>query len=195
VGAVYLRLGRQNPAFAGPSCYGETTYGVEVPGSVDVNVLSDRPQEFSVLADGTTDPNQTGEVWLSGPDVSAVDDPTVILAAAGTATKDGVAYPFTASLTISENRLIPASDTTPGTHPICKQRIVTPIPVSILPSPGGNLLLRIDPSFWFDAIDFSTIAASDGVRVIPDDAATPNGRKFFQAVTSTAAYRFSWLSP
>jgi hypothetical protein len=205
IGAVYLRLGQTNPGSANASCVGDTTYGLQVPGPVDVDLLSTAPQPFSHPGSATTDLDQSGEVWLVGGDVNVTASRTVVVAVAGTATKSGAAYPFTAAITIGENRLIPpANPAAPGTNPICKQRIVAPIPLQLRPTPGGHLLLQIDPAPWFDDVDFSTLRPGpDGVTLaIPDASAgsgpdIPAGRAFFKAITGASpdVYRFSWIAP
>ena len=66
--------------------------------------------------------------------------------------------PFVASVTIGQNRLIPSTNpATPSQHPICKQRIVTPITIDFRPHAGGTLLVTIDPSAWFETTDFTTL--------------------------------------
>jgi hypothetical protein len=211
IGAVYLRLGQANPGSANASCVGDTTYGLQVPGPVDFNVLANTPQEFSVLGSATNDTDQSGEIWLVYGDINQVASttptggPPVIVAVLGVATRDAATYRFSGSLTIGENHLIPPpSVAQPGQNPICKQRIVAPIPLIIHPTIGGDLLLRVDPSQWFSAVDFSTLSpGEDGTTLeIPDssngsgpDAAT--GRAFFTAVTGASAdtYQFSWIIP
>ncbi|HWZ92952.1 MAG TPA: hypothetical protein VNW92_29000 [Polyangiaceae bacterium] len=211
IGAVYLRLGQTNPGSANASCVGDTTYGLQVPGPVDVDVLSSSPQEFSVLGSATNDLDQSGEVWLTYGDINQVASvapnggPPVIVAVAGVATKDAATYPFQGSLTIGQNHLIPPPNSAqPGQNPICKQRIVSPIPLSVHPAVGGDLLLRIDPRPWFNGVDFTTLlpGPSGTTLEIPDssngsgpDAAA--GRAFFTAVTGASAdvYRFSWFTP
>ncbi|HVT09038.1 MAG TPA: hypothetical protein VHO67_16375 [Polyangia bacterium] len=205
VGAVYLRLGQSNPGSANASCVGDTTYGLQVPGPVDVDLLSTTPQPFSVPGSATTDLDQSGEVWLASGDVNVTASRTVVVAVAGTATRSGASYPFAAEITIGANRLIPpANPAAPGTNPICKERIVAPIPLQLQPTPGGHLLLQIDPAPWFDDVDFSTLLPGpDGVTLaIPDASAgsgpdIPAGRAFFMAITSASpdVYRFSWIGP
>ena len=117
-------------------------------------------------------------MWLTGGDVNTIDDSTVILDAAGTAEKDGAAYPFEASLTIGRNRVIPSSDPTlPGANPICKQRIVTPIAVAITPNQDGSLRLRVDPERWFVQVDFASL---------PKVSDTPLLYRFADAPTNSA---------
>jgi hypothetical protein len=205
IGAVYLRLGQANPGSANASCVGDTTYGLQVPGPVDVDVLSSEPQPFSFPGSATTDADQSGEVWLVNGDVNLVASTTAAVSVAGIATKSGTAYPFAGAITIGQNRLVPpANPAAPGTNPICKERIVAPIPVEIHPSPGGHLLLEINPAAWFGDLDFSTLLpGADGATLaIPDASAgsgpdIPAGRAFFMAVTSASpdVYRFMWVSP
>jgi len=201
VGAVYLRLGGINPGSANSSCYGETTYGLEVPGPVDVDTLSPALQEFSVGGEGTTDTDESAEIWLTDGDVNAQDDGTVIVDVAGTATRAGASYPFESTMTISDNRAVPPTDpATPGANPICKQRIIAPIATSLTPEPGGKLALRIDSRAWFQNLDFSTLLPGDldpSVLVIPDDSKPGAGLAFFDGVTGNSAstYQFSWTMP
>lgn len=211
IGAVYLRLGQTNPGSANASCVGDTTYGLQVPGPVDFDVLSNTPQEFSVLGSATSDVDQSGEIWLVYGDINQVASvapnggPPVIVAVSGVATKNATSYPFHGSLTIGQNHLIPPPNVAqPGQNPICKQRIVSPIPLDLQPTVGGDLLLRVDPRAWFNGVDFSALLpGADGTTLeIPDssngsgaDAAA--GRAFFTAVTGASAdvYRFSWFTP
>jgi hypothetical protein len=211
IGAVYLRLGQTNPGSANASCVGDTTYGLQVPGPVDFSALAENPQEFSVLGSVTNDTDQSGELWLVYGDINQVDSVApdggapIIAAVSGTATAGGTSYPFEGSLTIGENHLIPpANPAEPGQNPICKQRIVAPIPLIVHPTIGGDLLLRVDPRPWFEGVDFSTLLpGADGSTLeIPDsnngsgpDAAA--GRAFFTDVTaaSAAVYQFSWVVP
>ena len=205
IGAVYLRLGQANPGSANASCVGDTTYGLQVPGPVDVDVLTSSPQEFSILGSATSDLDQSGEIWLVDGSINRVASTTVVAAVAGVATKDGVTFPFQGSITIGQNRLVPPSNPAqPGENPICKQRIIAPIPLAIRPAVGGDLLLRIDPRPWLDAVDFSTLLpGEDGTTLEIPDASTGAGpdiaaaRAFFTGVTgaSTDVYQFSWFVP
>lgn len=205
IGAVYLRLGQANPGSANASCVGDTTYGLQVPGPVDVDTLSPRPQEFSILGSATTDLDQSAEIWLVDGDINQVASTTVLVSVAGTATANGSAFPFVGRMTIGANHLVPpANPAAPGANPICKQRIIAPIPVSVRPSAGGDLLLSIDPRPWFGDVDFTELSAGEDGRTleIPDSSTGSGpdvaaGRAFFTAVTGTSSevYRFSWLTP
>ena len=205
IGAVYLRLGQTNPGSANASCVGDTTYGLEVPGPVDVDVLSNQNQQFSVTGNATTDLDQSAEIWLVSGNINTVASTTVVASVAGVATKQGMTFPFQGSITIGQNRLIPSSNPAePGANPICKQRIVSPIPLEIRPSVGGALLLQIDPQPWLGGVDFSTLLpGEDGTTLEIPDVSTGSGpdiaaaRAFFSGVTGASAevYEFSWFVP
>jgi hypothetical protein len=205
VGAMYLV---QSPPSSGggPSpCVLEGTYVAQVttdPGAVagiDVDALSPTPQPFPSPGQGTDVAALAGQVWLTGVDVNQVADPTKILQVAGTADRGGVVVPFVGALTIGANRLPTPSDSTkPGADPICKQRIVSPIPVDILPQDGGALLLRIDPRELFVGVDFSTlpqVSASPPLYQFADDTSPPSEALFAALHSAGPVYRFSWADP
>jgi hypothetical protein len=210
IGAVYFKLGQANPGSANASCVGDTTYGLQVPGPIDVDVLSSERQPFSVPGNATTDLDQSAEIWLVYGDINQVTtttptgDPPIIVTVSGIATQQAATFPFQGSITIGANRLIPPSNPAePGANPICKQRIVSPIPLQIRPTVGGALLLQIDARPWFDDLDFSALLpGSDGVTLEIRDVSTGSGpdvaesRDFFNGVTGASAevYAFSWLS-
>ena len=204
IGALYLRLGRTNPGSADSSCVGDTTYGIQVPGPGDIDVLSASPQELAVLGSGTTDLDQSAEIWLGDGDITSVASNRVVASVAGVATKGGTSRRFSGSITIGQNRVVPPSNPAqPGQNPICKQRIISPIPVNVRPTVGGDLMLRVDPTAWLRDVDFSLLVPNaDGTYEIPD-ASTGSGadvtaaRSFFTGVTGAAAstYDFSWFVP
>jgi hypothetical protein len=164
VGAVYLNRSRVNSVGSETGCFLPGIYVAEVTSGLDVDVLSSELQPFPGLGSGTTDRALTAEVWLfGGGDIDEVDDSTVILDVAGTASKDGVSYPFEGGVTIAENRLVePPSRAQPGANPICKQRIVSPIAVDVTIARGESLVLRVDPRGFFANVDFSELASAGG---------------------------------
>lgn len=158
VAAVYLNRARPVSGAQATSCILPGIYVAEVTRGLEVDALSPDPQPFPARGEATADHAIVGEVWLGGGDVNAIDDPTVVLDVAGTAERDGASYPFTGALTIGRNRAIPPVDPAqPGANPICKQRIVSPIPVDITPRAGEHLLVRVDPRGIFTTLDFSTL--------------------------------------
>ena len=186
LGAVYLNLAVPISGSQETNCILPGIYTAEELSGLDVDALSTTPQPFPTQATGTNDIARTAEVWLTGGDVNADTDSTVIARIAGTATKAAVAIPFSAEITISTaNRGIPASSPVlPSQHPICKQRIVSPIAIDLRPHDGGTLAITVDASGWFANVDFSLLPASG---VFPDDNTNPASQNLFTAVRAAAS--------
>ena len=148
-------------------------YVAEVNAPLVVDLLSAQPQPFGQLGTALTERAVTGEVWLNGGDVNELHDPTVVLEVAGVAAKSGTLRVFRGSLSIAANRAGMPRPSAPGAAPICKQRIVSPIPVDLRLSRGGRLLLEIDPAKMFAGVDFALLPEGpDGVFTF-EDANTP----------------------
>jgi hypothetical protein len=173
VGAVYLNRAVPTSVSSSTSCTLAGIYAAEVPGAVDVDALSDVLQPFPVPGQATSDRARTGEVWLTGGDVNDPSDTTVILDVAGSAERDGESRAFEGRLTIGENRLQPTPPAEPGLKPICKERIVSPIPIDVTPEHGRHLTLAIEPAKMFANVDFSELEPNDdGTLEFDDDPAT-----------------------
>lgn len=196
VGAVYLNESVPTSGGQATSCLLPGIYVAEVFGPLTVDALSTKSQEFRGEGEGIAQDARAAELWLSGGDINAIDDPTVILDAAGVADKDGIEYPFEASLTIGKNRVIPSSDPAlPGANPICKQRIVSPIPVDLTLRGGGRLSLGVDARAFFSSVDFSTLTpASSDPKLFRfnDSAVTSADINLYRALRSRAAYQLNW---
>lgn len=198
VGAVYLN--RSVPVSGGQerACFLPGIYVAQVLGGIDLDLLSTAPQKFPVDGDGTEDRAVTGEVWLTGGRIDALDDATQIADVAGEAVRAGVVRRFEATITIGRNRAIPPTDPAkPGANPLCAQRIVTPIPVDVTPKKGGALVLRVDPRRWFANVDFAsveTVSKDSNLVRIPDDGDTQAGTNLFGGIrAATGVYDFRWL--
>lgn len=158
VGAVYLNRSVPVSVSSDTTCTLAGIYVAEVPAGLDVDLLSPEPSPFPVHGDATEERARTGEVWLTGGNVNATDDPTTILDVAGVAERNGAVLPFEGELTIGANRIVPPEDPAlPGGSPICKQRVVSPIPVDLALRSGGSLLVRVDPRAFFANVDFATL--------------------------------------
>ena len=199
IGALYLNRSVPSSGAQAQGCVLPGIYSGEVTRPLDLDVLSPAPQAFPADGEGTADPLRAGEVWLFGNDPFATADPTILVDVEGSAAQGSTTLPFSGQLTISQNRAVPVNDPAlPGTAPLCKQRIVTPIPVDFTLEQGGTLLLRVDPRTWFVNVDFAQI---------PPDPTDPTRRKFldrsegqpdlalYGGVRSTATYVFHWQSP
>jgi hypothetical protein len=190
VGAIYLNRSVPNSGAQATNCIEPGIYTGEVLVGRDVDLLSAAPQAFPQAGTGTDDVAHTEEVWLTGGDVNAASDPTLIAALAGTATKGATTIDFTATITIGANRLIPSTDpTTPSLHPICKQRIVSPIVTDLAPHDGGTLLLRVDPRVWLGNVDFT---GATSPLAFPDDNSTTATANLFTGLRSTGGYQLSF---
>jgi hypothetical protein len=195
VGAVYLNRAVATSVSQDTSCTLAGIYVAEVTSGVVVDALSAEPQPFPALGYATSDRAVTGEVWLTGGDVNAESDPTVILDVAGVAAKDGTEYPFEGALTIGNNRIVPPSNPAlPGAKPICKQRVVSPITVDITPHAGGRLRLRVDPAGMFANVEFSTLKArDDGSFRFEDSSENQASDNLYNGLRASAGvYSFNW---
>jgi hypothetical protein len=197
VGAVYLDQTMPASGSQETACTLPGTYVAEVTSGRDVDVLSPTPQPFPDPGDGTRTAARAAQVWLTGGAVDEVDDPTVILSIAGVAARDGATYPFEGKVTIERNRLPASTDPSlPGAHPICKERIVSPIPVALAPRAAGGLLVRVDPRGFFTNVEFRELEkVSDDPALFrfSDDAATqPSANLYAGLRASTGVYTFVW---
>jgi hypothetical protein len=171
IGALFLDQNIPDDAV----CINPGLYSDQVPGSIDVDLLSATPQPFSLQGNGTADPNQSFSIWFtdggntapsnlgqqSDTINSANVDPTVLLQAVATNQTTGEEIPFSSIVTINPaNRgTTPSDPAYPGQNPICLQRIAS-VPLNGLTLyPGDSLLLTIDPRGWFGStLSFDSLA-------------------------------------
>ena len=192
VGAVYLN--QSNPAdyTLETSCFLPGVYSGEVRGSLLVDGLDATPQPFPVQGNGTDAPVRAGELWLTDSDVNDEDSKTVVLDVAGVASRGGMTWPFGAAYTLGANRKQPPRDAAlPGSHPICKERIVTPIPTELTLAEGGTLRLVVDPRAWFLSVEFAEL---NGTQFIDDSATAgqPDIALYNALKAAKGPYRFEW---
>ncbi|MBL9036908.1 MAG: hypothetical protein JNG84_00205 [Archangium sp.] len=200
VGAVYLN--QNNPAnyTLEPACIQPGVYTGEVRSQLLVDALDPAPQPFPGRGAGTDFDTRSGELWLASGDVNADSDGAVVLAADGVAERGGTTWPFSARFTIGSNRRIPPrSPALPGSNPLCKQRIVSPIPTELTLGARGTLELSVDPKAWFTAVDFSQLTADplDATRFAfidgAEGAGQPDVALYNGLRASTGPYTFTWL--
>lgn len=198
IGAVYLNQTRPNSGIQGTECILPGVYtGEELEGRT-IDLLSSAPQPFPAPGTGTDDEALTGEVWLTGGDINAAIDNTLIADLKGTATRAAQVLPFTAQITISvANRGATSPPAQPSLNPICKRRIVSPIRIDLRPHDGGTLVVTVDPSGWFNAIDFSQVPV-DATQVpvtgvFPDDNTDPASDTLFTEIgAASSTFQFSF---
>jgi hypothetical protein len=189
VGAIYLNQSVPVSGSQATSCTLPGIYVAEVTEGVDVDALSPEPQPFPSDGRGTSEHAAAGEVWLTTGDVNADDASMAVVDVAGTADRDGVFFPFEGRVTIGKNRILPPKDpAAPGTNPICRQRIVSPILADLSVHAGGTLLLRIDPRGWFVNVDFTEIPKVSEAPLyrFADEPAGAASNSFYAGVRATS---------
>jgi hypothetical protein len=199
IGAVYLNRSVPVSGSQERECFLPGVYVGEVLEGADIDVLSSTPQAFPARGNGTEDHAVTGEVWLTGQRIDSLDDRTTIADVTGTASRDGVSMRFEATVTIGKNRVAAGNDPArPGAKPLCAERIVTPIPVSVTPHDTGSLLVRVDPRGWFANVDFGElepVSKESDLRRFPDDNSTQPSLNLYLGLRSASSgvYTFEWL--
>ncbi len=151
LGAVYVDEAPVATGSSGPVCVAPDIFAAQVPGPVEVNLLSDAPQEFSVYGQGTLDTGRSWEIWLTDGDINEPNRAHVVdLQGVATRTSDGLAVPFAAVVTINDNRLVTTVDPAqPGANPICKKRLILINGIDTTFFDGGTLTVTVDPRQWF----------------------------------------------
>jgi hypothetical protein len=172
VGAAYLSQAQPVSGAQATNCILPGTYVAQITTGLDVDLLSSEPAPFPSLGHGTTLEALVGQVWLSGGaddrDLDNPDDTTPIVVLAGTAERLADTRSFSASITIASNRA-PQGGSFAGGSTLCKQRVVSPIPLHVTVQHVGGLLLRIDPRQLFVNVDFSKLGKSSNGYVFSDD--------------------------
>jgi hypothetical protein len=198
VGAMYLDQAFPVSGAQSTSCVLPGTYVAEVTQGGNVDLLDPAPTRFPRGGHGTTLAASAGQVWLTHDDVNAAVDPSdePVLSVEGTTTVNGEQRAFSANVTISSNRQ--PANALAGANPICKQRIVSPIPTDVSVQTEGALLLRVDPRLLFVNVDFSALPAGSGVSTFSDDPTSPDyGQPSVNLYANLHAggslYTFSWV--
>jgi len=200
IGAIYLADSEPVSGTQATSCLLPGTYVAQVTQGGDFDLLSGAAQPFPVLGRGTTTESRSGQVWLTGGDVNEAGSSaksTVVLRLSGTAELGDEVRPFDASLTIADNR-VSSSNGAAGAAPICKQRIVSPIPTTVSVEDHGALWLRVDPRRLFTNVDFGALGRDDksGDRfTFRDDSSDQPSANLYANLRQTGdLYDFTWVS-
>jgi hypothetical protein len=195
VGALYLADAMPVSGAQATSCILPGSYVAQVVQGREVDLLSSEPQPFPALGRGTTLEARAGQVWLTAGDVNLADvpaPPKVILQLLGSAEREGELRPFQAKLTIAGNR-VKASGGAAGGSPICKERIVSPIPLSLRIEEGGGLWLRVDPRRLFINVDIGALEKNGDVYAFKDDSSDqPSANLYNNLKQAGELYEFSW---
>ena len=197
VGAVYLNRTKPIPVAQEKTCILPGTYVGEVLGGASVDLLSGVPVSFPAGGSGTNESAVTGELWLTGGDINAVDDRSMVAEVEGTVSLAATSRPFRGRVSFGSNRRSSAVDPArPGADAPCKERIVSPIPIALTLQNAGRLTIRVDPRAWFATVPFDDLIETSGVLTF-DDANTnvssinlADGLRAAQGV-----YAFEWHQP
>jgi hypothetical protein len=176
IGAVYVDESPQSTGAQGPVCITPDVFAAQVPGGIEVDLLNDQPQIFSVYGQGTLDTGLSWQLWLTDGDVNELNHAHVVdLQGVATRTSDGAPFPFAAIVTINDNRLIANVDPSqPGQNPLCRRRIVDIGGIHTTFFAGGTLLVTVDPRAWFGLdMDFSALPTVDSAACVLGDTTVP----------------------
>jgi hypothetical protein len=196
IGAVYLDSALPVSGAQSSNCILPGTYVAEVTSGLDIDLLSPAAQPFPDLGHGTTTPARAAQVWLTAGDVNLEDDSTPMLVIEGIADRAGDVRPFSGTIVIGKNRA--PTTPTPGASPICKQRIVSPIPTSVGVEKSGTLRLTIDARQLFVNVDFGGLEKSGATTYVfsdepgSDGYTQPSINLYENLHSGGALYAFSW---
>lgn len=197
VGAVYMNRSKPIPVAQEKACISTGTYVGEALGGAEADLLSGAPARFARGGQGTTDRAVTGELWLSGGDIDALEDKTVVATVEGEVVLPAGTKAFRGSVTLGSNRRDTAVDPArPGADAPCKQRIVSPIPVDLSLASGGLLTVRVDPRAWFALVPFEDLREESGVLVFDDADTNASSVGLADGIRAPqGVYRFEWSAP
>lgn len=195
VGAVYMNELLPVANAQADDCISSGRYTAQVTRGRDIDLLDATPQAFPLPGVATGTVSRAGEVWLTGGDVYDENDGSPVFAATGTARRGADVIPFEVLFSIGSSRKRPPpSPAQPGANPLCRERIVAPIPLEIFPREGGSLLVRVDPRKLFVAIEFAELAPSSGAnaRSFRDDGSDAPSAALYGALRSSPVFAFEW---
>jgi len=174
IGALYFNQAPPATGAQSPICIAQGVYAAQVPGPVEVDLLSSKLQEFTVYGNGSADVAESWQIWLTDGDINEANLSHMV-DLEGTATAADQTYSFGAIVTINDNRLAPVSDPAqPGENPICKQRIIQIGGIHVGFFQGGTLTITVDPRAWFsENIDFSGLPLVTDTNCIEGDPSLP----------------------
>jgi hypothetical protein len=176
IGAVYVDEAPIGNQAGGPTCIIPDVFAAQVPGPVTVDLLSDKPQEFSVYGQGTLDTGASWQIWLTDGNVNEANRSHIVdLQGTATRVSDGMAFPFAAIVTINDNRLVTVVDPAqPGANPICKKRIIAIGGIDTRFFDGGTLTVTVDPRQWFHFdYRFDSLPSIDSDTCLTGDTSIP----------------------
>lgn len=179
-GALWRALRPIGVAHAGVSHLEEGRVVGEVLGQARFDALSPVPVAFPVAGTASEEIVRSLDVWLSPPasvpiETKKISHATVELE--GVARREGVELKFRGKLVLDDTWLPDVAPGDRGAQSVASLRQIRGIGASFVPSEGGTLDLRVDPSRLLRGADFANIAQG------PSDLADPSYRLLVQSKT------------
>jgi hypothetical protein len=103
IGALYFDESPPSTGFDTPECITPDIYAAQVPGGIEVNLLSTTPQPFSAAGNGSADEALSWDLWLTNGDIDGPNLGVHIIDLVGVATRlsDHAPFSFGAIVTIN----------------------------------------------------------------------------------------------
>jgi len=169
IGALYFDESPPSTGFDTPVCITPDIYAGQVPGGLEVNLLSPEPQAFTTPGNGSADTALSWDIWLTNGDINATANLGVhVVDLQGVATRLSDHQPFSFAAIVTINGVLEGAGARltqsstpglPGQYPICKQRILAlNLPNGLPFYQGGALRVTVDPRQWLltSDIDFAS---------------------------------------
>lgn len=160
----------------------------EVLARFTVNALDPTPVTLPTPGRGVNEAARSAEVRLYEPDEGPVADAggpgNAVAHVAGTATRDGQTVNFDGAL------ILPSGGTT-SEYLQSLQHRVQQVPVALTPAAAGALVLRVDPSHWFDSVEFATPTGAP----VNFEVSTGATQLLAGLRASAGVYAFTWEPP
>jgi len=169
LGALYFDESPPSTGFDTPTCITPDIYAAQVPGGLELDLLSPQPQAFTTPGNGSADTALSWDIWLTNGDVNATANLGVhIVDLLGVATRLSDMKPFSFAAIVTINGVLEGAGARlqqssapglPGQYPICKQRILAlDLARGLGFYRGGTLNVTVDPRQWLltSNIDFAS---------------------------------------
>lgn len=163
VAALYLR----NAHNTGGTADDQGRVVAQALGPFSIDALASEPTRVEVSASGVTERALSAELWLTeaeqGPIADALGPFAALAHVAGVARRDDVEIPFDGGLQFPEG-------SEQSGYQTWSNRRIRRLACDLVPSAGGELQLRVDPSHFLDSVQFDTLSEGDGARTFITDA-------------------------
>ena len=183
VAALYFR----NAQNVGGTADEQGRVVAQVLGPFSIDALDPAPLRVAVTASALTERALSAELWLTeaddGPIADALGPFSALAHVAGTARRADRELSFDGGLQFPEGGELSGYQT-------WSNRRIRRLACNFVPSAGGELQIRIDPSHFVDSVQFDSLSEGDGARTFATDAEQLQLRN---GIALTGAYAFSFV--